>query len=203
MRPAETTSVANFVNNAAFSEKFKILLNGYDNLPTIETQEGIMITRLGARKQLVSDTFGMLEVVIQTRRVFKSKGAVAVKATLFVCTTEGYQPVFSRHGYASLTDLPENSAHSNLVGFAESNAEKRILQALGLPDVKRGEDSTDRTRLSANLNVVSEYLHHERVQLQNVIGSFNASNEKQIENKALAALNPEEAASLVEFIGSI
>ena len=203
MRPAETTSVANFINNAAFSEKFKTLLVGYDNLPTVETQEGVKITRLGARKQLVADTFGMLELVIQTSRVFKSKGNVAVKATLFVCTTEGYQPVFSRHGYASIMDLPENSPHSNLVGFAESNAEKRILQALGLPDVKRGGDSTDRSRLSANLNVISEYLHHERVNLANVIGSFNASNESQIENKPLAAISPEEATSLVEFVGNI
>mgnify|MGYP003624904550 CR=1 FL=1 len=203
MRPAKTASIANFISNATFGEKYESLLVGYDELPTIETSEGVNITRLGARKQLVVDTFGMLEVIIQTRRVFKAMGSVAVKATLYVCTSEGYQAVFSRHGYASITDLPENSPHSNLVGFAESNAEKRVLQALGLPDVKRGEVSTDRTRLSANINVISEYLHHERVNLPSVINSYNATSEKQIDNKVLSDLTPEDASYLAGFVGSI
>jgi hypothetical protein len=203
MRPALSAPVANFINAQSFTDKFQAMLEGYDGLPTVETIDGVKITRLGARKQLVSDTFGMLELVIQTRRVFKTSGSVAVKATLFVCTTEGYQPVFSRHGYASLTELPENSPHSNLVGFAESNAEKRVLQAMGLPDVKLGEDSNKRTQLSANLNVISEYLHHERVNLPNLIGSYNASNEKQIDNRILSDLSPDDAFELVGFIGTL
>ena len=74
---------------------------------------------------------------------------------------------------------------------------------MGLPDVKLGEDSNKRTQLSANLNVISEYLHHERVNLPNLIGSYNASNEKQIDNRILSDLSPDDAFELVGFIGTL
>jgi hypothetical protein len=200
MRPTANIAVATAINNPDFSENMKSMLLKYEDLPTYQNNDGVNLVRLGVRKQLMIDSFGLLELIIQTKRVFKCNDAAAVQATLYICTTEGYQPVFSRLGYASASDLPSSSAHSNIVGYAESNAEKRVLQALGLPDVKSSEMSTLRGRFKVNKEDINAFLEKESVSMEELVMSFNSSSNTQIKTFNVERLSTTEASVLVAFI---
>jgi len=201
MRPAETQAVAAAINQPDFSESMKSMLLKYDDLPTVLGNDGVNFAKLGDRKQLMIDSFGLLELIIQTKRLFKSLNAVAVQATLFVCTSEGYQPVFSRLGYASAEDISEKTPHANVVGFAESNAEKRILQALGLPDVKFTEPSSLRSQFEANKIKIASFLKKEMMEMEELVMSFNSTkSHTAIKTKVLTSLSTLEASELVRFI---
>jgi hypothetical protein len=200
MRPADTKSVAKAIDNKTFAGKVSSMLVNYNKLPTYMNDDGINMVRLGVRKQLMIDSFGFLELVIQTERVYKDKSSVAVKATLFVCTEDGYQPVFTRLGYASVDDINVDTPHRNIVGYAESNAEKRVLQALGMPDVKPAELSTVRSRLEANKIKVSRYLNSEGVSLDVLVNTYNASASTPIKTMVLEGLSAPEADELVKFV---
>jgi len=200
MNPAENPAVAVAINAPEFEKNMKSMLLKYEDLPTVTTIDGVNITRLGTRKQLMIDSFGLLELVIQTKRVFKNLDSVAVEATLFICTSQGYQPVFSRLGYASESEIGDTTAHSNVVGFAESNAEKRVLQALGLPDVKSTEMSTLRSQQTANCLKINNFIKKEDISADQLIQSFNSTSETQIRTKLVQNLSTKEASELAAFV---
>ena len=200
MRPAESIAVAVAINNPDFTSSMKSMLLRYEDLPTVLTQDGVNLVRFGARKQLMIDSFGLLELIVQTKRVFKTSDSVAVQATLYICTSEGYQPVFSRLGYASEDELLATSTHSNVVGFAESNAEKRILQALGMPDVKPSEAFTLRGKIQANIVKINSFLKKQSMTEKELVDSFNSTSNTQITTLVMNNLTTVEADDLVTFI---